>query len=304
MQVHLGVDLLQPEWKEAVVCIGTFDGVHLGHQEVIRRAVVFASQREQPCVLATFDRHPATTLDPARKPPAIRSLAANLARIEALGVAACVALPFTPEFSQTSADRFLRQLLLGKLHASTVVVGHDFGFGRNREGTVAWLAKRLDTLPIEPVLQNGIRVSSTAIREAVVAGRMDDAARMLGEPFAIEGVVVGGQKLGRTLGYPTINLARSFPQVLPQDGIYAGTARTREGSFPAAISIGMRPTVEGTHRTIEAYLLDYPGTTLYGSPVALEIAQRLRGEEKFASLDQLTAQMAKDVALVADVIQR
>jgi riboflavin kinase/FMN adenylyltransferase len=303
MQVHLGLDLLRPEWPGAVVCVGTYDGVHVGHCAVIGHAVEKALATERPCVVVTFDRHPAATLDPDHKPPAIRSLASNLARIEELGVGACVVLPFTKDLSQTSSDRFLRQLLLGRLHAETVVVGHDFGFGKGREGTVEWLSKRIDTVAVSPVLRDGVRVSSSEIRSAILSGDLERANTFLGKPFAIEGVVVGGQKLGRTLGYPTINLARSFDQAVPADGVYAGRAHTPRGTFKAALSIGFRPTVDGTHRTIEAYLLDYPGESLYGCPVMLEVHKRLRGEERFASLDDLKRQMDADVLATASVIQ-
>jgi riboflavin kinase/FMN adenylyltransferase len=301
MQVHLGLDQVLPEWPGSVVCVGTFDGVHLGHRQVIGTAVSLARERELPCVLFTFDRHPAAVLDPSRMPPCLRSLAANLERFRALGVAVSVVQPFTADFRQTSAERFLREFLIGRLRAQAVVVGQDFGFGKNREGDVSWLAARIETLSIDPVLLGSERISSTAIRTAVQEGRMEDAAAMLGEPFAAEGVVVGGERLGRQLGYPTLNLARSVRQVVPADGVYAGRAHTERGVFTAAVSVGSKPTLDGRDRVVEAHLLDYPGDLLYGSPVSVELSRRLRGQLKFESLAALQSQMAADVQAVRDV---
>jgi riboflavin kinase / FMN adenylyltransferase len=295
MQVHFGVELLRAEWPSAVVCIGTFDGVHLGHRAVISAAVDQAREQELPAILLTFDRHPAAVLAPDRCPKPISPLSANLATFEELGVALAVVLRFGPKLSQTSAGDFLQQVLLDKLRASCVVVGHDFAMGRGREGTTTWLAERISTTVLPPYEIEGARVSSSAIRAAVAEGRVAEAARLLGRPFEIQGVVVPGQRLGRQLGYPTANLARSFDGVLPADGVYAGRARTPMGDYEAAIGIGVRPTVGGGPRTIEAYLIDYPGDSLYGRPVALEIHHRIREEQHFDSLEALKERMALDV---------
>jgi riboflavin kinase / FMN adenylyltransferase len=299
MQVHFGVELLKPEWSGAVGCIGTFDGVHRGHRAVIERAVAVGRASELPSVLVTFDRHPAAVLRPDRCPPAIHSLAENLDAFESLGVAVAVILPFDRALSETSADAFFQSILLDRLRARCLVVGHDFAFGRGREGTAEWLGERIETEVVPPFQMDGRRVSSTDIRRAVAAGEVEQAAQWLGRPFAIPGVVVGGQRLGRTLGYPTINLARSFDQLTPLDGVYAGTCTTRFGRFKAAISIGMRPAVGGTHRTIEAYLIDYPGESLYGDAVRLSLTRRLREERNFADLEALKRQMRLDVEQAA-----
>lgn len=298
MLVHFGVDTLHAEWSDAVVCIGTFDGVHLGHRAVIAEAVARAAQAEVPGIVVTFDRHPAATLAPDRCPPAVASLEDSLREMAGLGIALAVALPFDRTLADTSAERFLETILRGSLHASRFVVGHDFAFGKGREGTAAWLADRAPTTVVAPFLLDGARVSSSAIRAAVAEGRVDEAARWLGRSFAIDGIVVGGEKLGRTLGYPTVNLVRAIRQVTPADGIYAGFAETPTGVYPAAISIGLRPTVGGAHRTIEAYLLDYAGGSLYGKPVRLTFEERLRDEIRFESIEALRDQMARDVAQV------
>jgi riboflavin kinase/FMN adenylyltransferase len=302
MQVHFGEELLHAEWHSAVGCLGTFDGVHLGHQEVIRRAVELARNRGLPCVLITFDRHPAAILKPERCPKAIASLRANLEQIARLGVSCALVLPFTHELSQTSAIDFFEKVLVDEVKSTALVVGHDFAFGKGREGTTDWLSNRTETIVVPPFEIGGKRVSSSRIRAAIASGDVAAAAGWLGRPFSLEGAVVGGQKLGRQLGFPTANLARSYDGILPQDGIYGGVAHLMFGSYRAAISIGFRPTVGGSHRTVEAYFLDYPGKECYGHSVVLEFASRIRAEEKFESLDDLKVQMAQDVKLVANEI--
>lgn len=299
MQVHFGVELLHAEWPHAVTCIGTFDGVHRGHQAVISTAVQRAIAEELPCALVTFDRHPAHVLAPDRAPKAIASLAANLEQFAALGVSVAVILPFDRALSETSAQAFLDEILIGRLRSHELVVGHDFALGHGREGNPAWLAGHLTTHVVPPFELEGRRVSSSDIRRAIQEGEVESAAHWLGRPFEIPGVVVGGQKLGRTLGYPTINIARSFDQVMLADGVYAAWCESSRGIYKAALAIGTRPAVGGEHRTIEAYLLDYPGDSLYGYSVRLRLVRRLREERNFPSLDALKDQMAKDVAEVA-----
>lgn len=303
MQVHFGFDLLRAEWDSSVVCIGTFDGVHLGHREVIGRAVRLARASEMPSVLVTFDRHPASVIAPERKPPSIDSLYQNCERFSELGVSVCVVLAFTEELMNTPAERFFEESLKGRLRAKKMVVGHDFAFGHGREGTAEWLAARIPTEVVPPFEIDGQRVSSSAIRRAVVAGRPDLAAKWLGRPFETTGVVVVGARLGRTLGFPTVNIARSFDQVTPADGVYAGFCRTVNGTYAAAINVGKRPSVDGKSRTIEAYLIDYPGESLYGTAVRLAIVERLRDEKRYERLEELIAQMAADVKQTKEIVQ-
>ncbi len=300
MQVHFGEELLRAEWPDAVGCLGTFDGVHLGHRQVIGTAVQGANSKGLPCVLITFDRHPAAVLAPDRCPPAIAPLSANLSEFEKLGVSLALILPFTRSLSETRAETFLHEVFIAEAKVRHLVVGHDFAFGKGREGTTEWLAQRIDTEVVPPFEIEGHRVSSSAIRQAIAAGDMQSARKWLGRDFALYGVVIHGEKLGRTLGFPTINLARSYDGVLPRDGIYSGSAELRTGTFRAAISIGIRPTVGGNARTIEAYLLDYPGQEIYGSTVKLRFKRRIRDELKFDSLEALTEQMKQDVLEIAN----
>ena len=302
MQVHFGVGTLRAEWRKAVVCLGTFDGVHLGHQAVVRNAVNLAQTHELPCVLVTFDRHPAAVLAPSRCPKTIAGLQENLRAFKSLGVSATAVLPFDIELSRMSAERFLREILLGSVRAAKIVVGHDFAMGHGREGTTEWLSARVPTVVVPAFEVDGLRVSSSAIRQAVSAGEMERANALLGRPFALSGVVVGGQKLGRKLGYPTANIARSFDQVMPMDGIYASWIETPLGRFKAATSIGTRPAVGGQDRTIESYLLDYPGDSIYGAAIELELIHRVREERNFPSLEALTSQIERDVQDIRELM--
>ncbi len=300
MQIHFGLELLHAEWHHCVTCVGTFDGVHLGHQAVIRTAVQTAVEAELPCCLVTFDRHPAHVLAPDRCPKAISSLSANLDHFTEIGVSVAVILAFDPALSRMSATDFLDHILVEKLRTNQLVVGHDFAMGHHREGTSEWLAQHIPTRVVPPYELDGRRVSSSDVRRAIEAGRIEDANRWLGRPFEIDGVVVGGERLGRTIGFPTANLARSFDQIYPADGVYAAMAEGSFGRYAAAVSIGMRPAVGGKHRTIEAYLIDYPGESLYGKTVRLSFHHRLREELDFPSLDALKAQIAADVLLVSE----
>lgn len=304
MLTFFGTDLLMPEWSSSTVCIGVFDGVHLGHLAVIRAAVAEAEKHGEPCVLMTFDRHPAWILAPDRVPMAIATLSQNLERFSAAGVVVCVVEPFDRETSQTPATAFLQDTLIDKLRAKRLVIGHDFALGHGREGTPEWLGQHIETTVVPPFEMNGHRVSSSEIRTAVASGDVHRASLLLGHDFCLRGVVAHGQKLGREIGYPTINLALSTPQLVPLAGIYAGTAKTVEGEFTAAMSVGTRPTVGGSERTIEAYLLDYPGNEIYGTEVDLRFTHRIRDELKFKDLDELKENIARDVDEVRKRVSR
>lgn len=298
MQIHFGVELLKPEWEKAVVCVGTFDGVHLGHQQVIKTAVDRAKELEIPVIVVTFDRHPAVILNPTKAPKAIASLKMNLEQLQIHGVGLTVVIPFNAWLSRMSADEFLHSILLERLRATCLVVGHDFAMGNGREGNTDWLLQHLETIIVPPFEIGGQRVSSSAIREAIGSGQLETANAQLGRGFEVQGFVDHGQKLGRELGFPTANIARSFDQVMPCDGVYASWFFVGGIKYKCALAIGTRPAVGGTERTIEAHLLDYPGDSLYGQHVRLRLEKYLRPEANFPSLEELKLQMFKDVEAV------
>jgi riboflavin kinase/FMN adenylyltransferase len=298
MQVHFGLGALCAEWQQSVLCVGTFDGVHLGHREVIRTAVREAKRREQPCVLVTFDRHPAAILSPENKPPCLSTLEQNLAIFQSLGVSVAVILAFDKELSECSAADFLGEILIARLKATSIVIGHDFAMGHNRVGNPEWLRGRIETTVAPAFEVEGARVSSSAIRRLVSVGDVRQAAKLLDRPYEISGVVVKGLQLGRTLGYPTANIGRSYDQAFPANGVYAGRFTALGQSFMAAVAIGVRPAIGGTDKILEAYLLDYHGGNLYGSSCRLTLETRLRDERDFPDLESLSQQIGEDVQQV------
>ncbi len=302
MLVHFGIDLLRAEWERADVCVGTFDGVHLGHRQVILTALENAKQSSKPCVLVTFDRHPASVLAPDRKPAAIATLGQNMEQFRHLGVPVCIVLKFDQHLAMVEAEQFLGEVLVGAIKADEIVIGHDFAMGRGRVGDAAWLSQRIKTTVVPPFQIEGQRVSSSEVRRSISSGDVVTAGALLGRPWALEGVVVKGQQIGRTLGYPTINIARSAEQVMPAHGIYGGTCRTPLGAFKAAVSIGVRPAVGGSARTIEAFLLDFPGTDIYGANVELRFYTRMREERDFPDIEALKAQISEDVSQVVRTV--
>ncbi|QYK57143.1 MAG: riboflavin biosynthesis protein RibF [Fimbriimonadaceae bacterium] len=304
MIVHFGLSGLRPEWRSSVACIGVFDGVHLGHRAVVGRALSEATRREAPTVLCTFDRHPTTVLAPDRVPPSLATLDQNLAEFSRLGVSVTVVLPFDRATAATPAQDFFDTVFRDALRAEAVVVGHDFAFGKGREGDTSWLSARIETVVVPPFTLEGRRVSSTEVRAKVASGEVGEAARLLGRPFSLAGVVVGGEKLGRELGYPTLNIARADDQVVPADGVYAGRCRTVRGTFGAAVSIGERPTVGGTARAVEAHLLDYDGEPLYGTAAEVGFLARIRAQERFDGVAELQRQIKADVHAVRGHLER
>lgn len=275
------------------VAVGTFDGVHAGHREVIAGADT----------VLTFDPHPTSVVQPGAAPRLLTTLRRKAQLVASLGVRELVVIPFDAEFAARSAQRFVDEILVGALGATHVAVGENFRFGHKALGDAALLAadERFETRVVELLEVDGEVVSSSHIRGLVLGGAVEYAGRLLGDPFTLAGEVVHGDERGRTLGYPTANLVPEPGYVTPGHGVYAAVARTLDGdgatgpSYAAAVSIGVRPTfVTGRGELIEAYLLDYAGD-LYGNVLELAFRKRLRGEKRFESVDALVDQMALDV---------
>jgi len=289
--------------RRCAVTIGCFDGVHRGHRMVIERTRREADARGADLAVITFDRHPASVVRPESAPKLLITLEQKLELLDALDVDVTYVVRFDEQRSKESAEDFVAEVLVGCLDAACVVVGEDFHFGRGRGGNVALLRTLgadagFDTLGLE-LLQGGPGViSSTAIRKAVAAGDVEAAADMLGRPHQLRGVVIDGDKRGRTLGFPTANVAVAPEILLPGDGIYAGWYVRPDGSrYGTAINIGRRPTFyrDGAAPLVEAFLLDFDGD-LYGERADVVLTNHLRGEAKFDSVDALVAQMNADVA--------
>lgn len=287
------------------VTIGAYDGVHLGHRALIAQVCRLAAEHELASVVVTFDRHPATVVRPASAPRLLCDLEQKLELLATTGVDYTLVLRFDEARAHEPAEEFVTEVLVDALGARIVSVGRDFHFGYRRGGNVALLQEMgarlgFEVVPIELVSIPGLDppVSSTAIRAALAAGDVVLAARMLGRPHEVRGVVVKGDRRGRDLGYPTANVDVPGEIQLPADGIYAGWYTRPDGSrHPAAISLGRRPTFhpDATGSLLEAHLLDFDGD-LYGERARVSFVARLRGEERFASAEALAAQIGRDVA--------
>jgi riboflavin kinase/FMN adenylyltransferase len=289
--------------RKVCVAIGVFDGVHLGHQQIIRQTVADARQHDALALVVTFDQHPSVIVAPDRVPPQIFSRSQKLRAIKSLGADALLEIHFDEAFSKKTGEVFIRELAgeLGKIQS--VCVGADFVFGRKRSGNVALLKQLGGELNFQvhgmsELALDGQTVSSTRIREAIRAGNLDAAGQMLGRSYAICGTVIAGDKIGRQIGFPTANLDAAR-LVLPPNGVYAASTKLKGQFYRVALNLGLRPTLAAAQPQlrVEAHLLDFSGE-LYGQELELELGGKLREERKFSSADDLQAQIARDVAAV------
>ena len=301
MDVVRGLDALPLPAGPSVVTIGFFDGVHLGHQEVFRRTVEAAKERTARSVAVTFDRHPREILTPGEEPRLLTTVERKAELIAACGIDVLVVLEFTQRFSEVSAEDFVRDVLLGGLHAVHARVGADFRFGHRAAGTVETLREvggplgmTADEVGLFAI--DGRVVSSSSIRAALGAGDLTWPRTALGRRFAVDGEVVAGAGRGKDLGYPTANL-RTWPRLLlPGQGIYAGVAELEDGSrYVAAIDVGTNPTFGTEPLHVEAFLLDFPDDELRGDTLTVEFWERLRDEIRFDSVDELIEAIGRDV---------
>ena len=280
------------------IAIGVFDGVHIGHQALIRQTAESAKQQGGEAVAATFDPLPIQALAPGAPPSALTDVEERARLLHEAGASDVVVFHFTKEFAALSAHEFIRRLAeAGEVRQ--IFVGEDFQFGHDRGGNVRTLAADgpkygFDLVVAKPVKHGGEVVSSTRIRNAILAGDAEGATRLLGRPYSVRGTVVHGAKRGRALGFPTINLAVPPERLLPRDGIYAVRVRVGDQQVAAAASLGVRPTFGGGDRTLEAYLLDWEGD-VYGERIEAAFVKRIRDELRFASAAELSAQIALDV---------
>jgi riboflavin kinase/FMN adenylyltransferase len=308
-----GLHDVPADWGRCVVTIGEFDGVHRGHQRIVARAAQVGTELGLPLAVVTFDPHPDEVIRPGSHPALLCTIRFRTELLGRFGADAACVLPFTYEFSQLSAEDFVRTVLVESLHAAAVVIGENFRFGHKAAGNVALLGELgekyefvAEGVPL--FADRGVIVSSTWIRELLLAGEVEAAAAELGRPHRVEGVVVRGSQRGRALGFPTANAEPPPHTAIPGDGVYAGwlASLAPDGAesdrWPAAISVGTNPQFEGVDRTVEAYALDRDDLDLYGVHVAVEFGRRLRGQMRFSSVDELIAQMGDDVAVARKVL--
>ncbi len=290
-----------------MVTIGVFDGVHRGHAEIIAQAVATAKQLGLPSVVLTFTPHPSEVVRPGTHPAELTTQTRRSELVAQLDVDVFCALPFTAEFSELEPEEFVRRTLVDRLHTAAVLVGDNFRFGYQaaaRVDTLIELGRRYDFSATElPLLREGdTAISASLIRHLLAEGDPVGAAHALGRPHRIDGVVERGDQRGRELGFPTANLRTDKYAAIPADGVYAGSVwrldergATQERLGTAAISVGTNPTFEGHERRVESFVLDFDGD-LYGQGLGVEIVHRLRGMERYDSIESLVAQMHRDVA--------
>jgi riboflavin kinase/FMN adenylyltransferase len=299
------------DWGRSVVTIGSYDGVHRGHQLIIGRAVERARELGLKSVVVTFDPHPSEVVRPGSHPPLLAAHHRRAELMEALGVDALLILPFTAEFSQLTAGEFIGTVLVDALHAKLVVEGPNFRFGHKAAGDVGFLSAMglthdydvdIIDLYVTGDAGDGRPFSSTLARRLIAEGDVEGAMEILGRPHRVEGVVVRGAQRGRELGYPTANVETLPHTAIPADGVYAGWLHVEGEAMPAAISVGTNPHFDGTARTVEAYAIDRVGLDLYGLHVAVDFLTYLRGMEKFDSIDALLERMADDVKRARELV--
>jgi len=295
-----------------VVAIGTFDGVHAGHQRIIGRAIEIAKERGLPAMALTFEPAPISVLRPEIHTTVLTQLPMKTQLIQALGVDELLVAPFTRGFARLRADRFAEMLMSAPVHADAVVVGENFRYGHGGVGTAESLKafgyRRGVRVEVPEIVtsDDGKPISSTRIRRLVATGQVDAVIPLLGRPHSVEGVVVPGDQRGRTLGFPTANLEIPANSAVPSRGVYAARAVLSTGRLAAAVNVGVSPTFTAADRDarlrIEAFLIDHDGAELYGQPMRIEFLQRLREERRFPSAEALVEQITADVARTREVV--
>jgi riboflavin kinase/FMN adenylyltransferase len=302
MNIHFGF----AAWDTASVgpaaaTLGNFDGVHLGHQRILRSLVETSQKFSLPAVVITFDPVPRKILTPETAPPLIQTLEQRLECLERLDIHHTIVVAFDQEFAKKSPQDFVRQYLVEVLSVKAFVVGENFAFGHRKSGDLTLLRAlgsqygfSVENIP--EVRSGGVRVSSTLIRQRIVEGNVAAASRLLDRPFALRGTVVEGERIGSRIGIPTANLSVEN-ELIPGRGVYACRAAIDSGSYPAATNVGIRPTIGGNRMIVEAHLIGF-SNNLYGQRMELQFFDRIRDEQKFNNIEELKAQILADIQTV------
>lgn len=290
--------------RPTVLTLGVFDGLHLGHQRIMRQVVDRARALNAGATAITFDPHPREVLYPDTAPPLLQTLDQRLASLEALGIDQAIVVKFDREFAAQPAEDFLAKIVHDRLHAREVYLGQGFAFGKDRGGNIDLLRRMGDELgfvaaEVEEVRLRGRRISSSVIRKLLLGGQINLARRMLGRPYGVEGIIIRGNRRGHTIGFPTANL-KPKNRVIPRYGVYA-TATLIDGLWRKSITnIGVRPTFENeSEPSIETYIFDFD-EDLYGDAIRVRFLHRIRDERKFSGIDELKAQIERDTATAAN----
>jgi riboflavin kinase/FMN adenylyltransferase len=290
-----------------VVTVGTFDGVHLGHRDLLERVVGLATERKMPSLLVTFDPHPLQVVNPGAAPPLLTTTEEKIQAVAETGIDYAVVLPFTQALAALDAPAFVDRVLLGRCCMRELLIGYDHGFGRGREGDVGLLRRlgrergfHVDA--VDAVNLDGKTVSSSSVRRAVSYGDLEEAGRLLGRRYAFTGKVIHGDSRGRALGFPTLNiLLPSARKLLPPAGVYAILSQSRRGSFGGMMNLGPRPTFDDANQSLEVHLFE-TGGNWYDEHVRVEFVRRLRDTVRFDSVDALVAQLHRDELAARDAL--
>lgn len=298
MQVLLPSSNQLTEFRRPVLTVGTFDGVHLAHRAILEEVLKRAHKVEGTSLVVTFEPHPQALLDPKTAPALLTTQEEKLEILDHLGLDAVFLLPFTWELARMRAGEFVEQILHRKLGVREVVIGHDHAFGQGRQGRLKTL-KELGSLwkfkvdAIEPILYRGAPISSTRIRRELLAGRVREAAGMLGRPYSLAGRIVPGDGRGRNLNYPTANMKVHPRKLVPANGVYAVVSDLTVPALRGLLNVGRRPTFMGEARTTEVYFFDFQGS-LYEKEVGIRLVEKIRDEQKFENGARLIEQIKKD----------
>ncbi len=308
MELYTDLEKIEEPFQRAVVTIGNFDGVHLGHQQLFREVVNRSRQRDGTSVVVTFDPHPLKVL----RPDGIQLISTTLQKIELIqqaGIDALVIIPFNKDFAKTPAHEFVDRILIGTIGVCDLVVGYDYCFGRGREGNIDFLREqgRKNGFPVTVVeahYENGVLVSSTKIRELVTAGRMRDVRRLLGRYYQIHGEVQRGRQRGGTeVGFATANLEISEEDLCPKKGVYVTQVMYDGNLYGAVSNIGYNPTFGENELVAETHIFDF-NHDIYGRPITINMLRHIRGEKKFDSAAELSAQIRKDIKIAREELAK
>lgn len=310
MKVHTGFDQLS-EFRNGIITIGTFDGVHLAHRKLIRRINDLAKNHSGESVIITFHPHPRSVVHGGKdKVKMLTTMSEKIALLTQLGVGHLVVTEFSDEFSRMLPETYVTDFLVAKFHPKTLVIGYNHRFGVDRSGDVGLLRKLAKdfNFNVELVTRQTVDemdVSSTKIRQAILQGNTEEANRMLGYKFSFTGTVVHGDERGRSIGFPTANIRMDDEEkIVPMDGVYGCRVNLGEKVFPGMMNIGYRPTVDGVHHITEVHLIDFTGD-LYDQKITVEPVKLIRREMKFSSVDALAIQLRRDkTAALALLAQR
>ncbi|MBC2715545.1 MAG: bifunctional riboflavin kinase/FAD synthetase [Desulfobacteraceae bacterium] len=309
MNVITDINEIKQPFINPVVTIGNFDGVHKGHQAIFHQVIEKAESIKGTSVAITFEPHPVKVLKKNDPPPLITLYEQKIELISKTGLDVLICIPFNKEFAEISADQFLEEILVKKIGTKAIVIGRDYSFGKNREGNVAYLRQNADKLGYEVIVADWIpvthnidgRISSTRVREFVMAGIVGDAVALLGRHYQIRGKVQAGRNRGgRLLGFPTANI-NIVDELCPKIGVYAVTVECSYGNYKGVANIGYSPTFDDHVFTIEVHLLDF-NKDIYGQDIRVNFIKRIRDEKKFSNIDELSEQIKKDVLTGREIL--